>query len=522
MDNSHSEIPNLLDIFASWNRCFTVREVAEWADEPLDLAQLRQSFCGDSKFILLSQPGWGPECFLPERTMFCWWASFSLRLSNIHQSRLSERQLTTALNSLRPESIWFTPPIDILNYGQRFGFVAPAWTPGFYVFPLSYILAQAPPSLWPDVRSTLADFASLEARNKVIRQSASEVVESVLLQFDPRTYKIIKAREPLPPYNERMTLEELGKDFGCTRERIRQLESRFWRRLRDPRAKVRPSFVAAIAALLAELMKRHGSVVLSSSQDNTRFVCFLATCLGVPYAQTKLSDSVVLGISDVEPIELGLAVPVSAATDSNQVAALLDLGPLSFLAGKDLSQIAESIASNRYSRLNKTDKAYLALKHIGKHAHSSEVSEVYNSLFPDDWTSERNVHAVLSRCAEPGIERHGIVWIGVTSTFALKEHGYERPSMGLFDSVTKIVEEKYEETQKPVHISIIATELGKYRQFVNPASFTFATSMNPRLEQVSKDYFIPKDPEEESPAEASADKWDQAIRAFREAHAGDA
>ena len=518
MDSPHPEISNLLDIFASWNRCFTVREVAEWADEAMDLAQLRQSFCGDSRFILLSQPGWGPECFLPERTMFCWWASFSLRLGNIRQSRLSERQLTTALNSLRPESIWFTPPIDILNYGQRFGFIAPAWAPGFYVFPLSYILAQAPPSLWPDVRSTLADFASLEERNRVIRQSASEVVESVLLQFDPRTYKIIKARESLPPYNEQMTLEALGKDFGCTRERIRQIERKFWRRIKGPQAKVRPTL---IAAMLAELMKRQGSAVLSSSQEDTPLICFLAKCLGAPCVETKLSDFVVLGTSEFdlpEPVRFG---SIAELVDSDEIAGQLDLGTLSHLSRGDITRIADAIAVDRFSRLNKVEKVYITLRHIGEPAHFSEVTEIYNHLFPDDKMLDRSIHGVLSRCAQPHSEKHGIVWIGIKGTYALKEQGYERPE-GIHDAVAEIVKEKYEETQKPVHISIIATELGKYRQFVDTAGFTFATGMNPRLERVLKDYFIPKDPEKESQAEASADKLDQAIRAFREAHAGDA
>ena len=54
---SNEDLSNLLNLFASWNRCFTVWDVAVWLDEAIELNQLRQSFCNDSRFILLSQSG---------------------------------------------------------------------------------------------------------------------------------------------------------------------------------------------------------------------------------------------------------------------------------------------------------------------------------------------------------------------------------------------------------------------------------------------------------------------------------
>jgi hypothetical protein len=507
---ANGEISNLLNTFASWNRCFTVWDVAEWSDEAVGLNQLRRSFSDDSRFILLSQPRLGVEYFLPETTLFRWWASFNLRLANIHQPRLTEHQLTFALNSLRPEGPWFTPPVDILAYGQEFGFVTPAWKPESYVFPLAHILSQATSMARRTFDTILADFASPEIRKRTMEEPIVEAIESILSQFDQRTSHIVKAREGLPPY-ERMTLEELGRVYGCTRERIRQIETKFWER-----SQCSPiGGLSTITALLAELMRNQGSLVLDSDHTNTPFVCFLAKCLDVPFTRLKAGNFIVMGIAKLETTEAALSRSVNKGTDSKYVADKLDDSSLSYLVRGDLSRLAESLVRDKFSRMNRTEKVYLALKHIGKAANFSEVTETYNLLFRDDWVPERNVHAILSRCADPKVEQYGIVWTGIKGTYALKEHGYERPSLRLFDAVTKVVEEKYKETQKPVHISVITTELGKYRQFVNTGSLQFATGVNPRLERVSKDFFVPKDPQQAAQGENATSDLDRIIREFR-------
>ena len=76
----------------------------------------------------------------------------------------------------------------------------------------------------------------------------------------------------------------------------------------------------------------------------------------------------------------------------------------------------------------------------------------------------------------------------------------------------KVVKEKYEKTQKPVHINVIIAELGKYRQFVKPSSLVFATRYNSRLEQISKDFFVPKEAQDvDTPSDL-----DRIFREFQE------
>ena len=508
MFRNQEEISNLLDTFATWNRCFTIRDVSEWSGEVSDLGQLRQAFCADSRFVPLSQPG-GQEWFLPERSLFHWWANFNLRLATIGQQRLTERHLAASLNSLLPEGIWSSLPVDVLEYAYRFGFVAPAWTSGFYVFPMAHVLSQVSPNVFSIFRKVFSDFASTEDRNVELQIPLDVAVESCFSTLTARNAHILKVREGLPPY-QRMTLEQLGSYYGCTRERIRQIEARSWRRIWHPS---RSSLLAP--SLLAEIMKRQGSLIFDTEQEITTYTCFVAKCLRIPFARTKLGNHVALGVSDPIHPYLDRELNIAETIDPNIVAEELDGTSLHYLAGDDLYRIAEPVVELKYSRLNRAEKVYLALRDIGKPAHYSEVAETFNSLFPDDPMLERNVHAVLSRCADPNLEQFGIVWVRIKGTYALKEHGYERPNLGIHEAVAKIVEEKYAETGRPVHVSVIGTELGRDKRLVDPASFAFATGANERLEQVIKDYFIPKSLDQENTSQATANDLDGVLRQFR-------
>jgi RNA polymerase primary sigma factor len=88
-----------------------------------------------------------------------------------------------------------------------------------------------------DGDSVLGDFIEDDSANQPIdtaeHQILREQIETVLLRLPERERKIIQLRYGLNDGRYR-TLEEVGKEFGITRERIRQIESKVLRKLRHP------------------------------------------------------------------------------------------------------------------------------------------------------------------------------------------------------------------------------------------------------------------------------------------------
>ncbi len=84
--------------------------------------------------------------------------------------------------------------------------------------------------------SSLGDFIVDEDTTKpnevAGRQILKEYVGSILTDLDPREQKILKLRFGLED-GVTHTLEEVGEEFGVTRERIRQIESKALERIRE-------------------------------------------------------------------------------------------------------------------------------------------------------------------------------------------------------------------------------------------------------------------------------------------------
>ena len=97
-------------------------------------------------------------------------------------------------------------------------------------------LSMAPP-LGDDAASHLGDFIEdpnpLAPAEAALHDSMRDVVKDILDSLTPREAKVLRMRFGVEMSTDH-TLEEVGKQFDVTRERIRQIEAKALRKMRHP------------------------------------------------------------------------------------------------------------------------------------------------------------------------------------------------------------------------------------------------------------------------------------------------
>jgi hypothetical protein len=493
-----NEALNITNTLAEYTRCFTIEDLLAFAEEEQDKETLIQTIENDFRFLQTCEQTSSRKYFAAKKALYHWYVNLNIRLAKAHTAKLSNRQLIPLISTLRLDGIWTSLPTEYIMFGQQFCLISPALNPNEHIFPVAHILSFMSPSSINAAKDFLYNFPDNEDWALPAERIITQSIEYALKKFtNPRRY-IVTRRQGLFG-TARMTLEQIGQDLGVTRERIRQLEERCWKRM------WRPAFSRTLVApLLSCILHSHGSLIISSNRLKPE-IKFIAKCLNIPLLQFPHTGLLVLGET-----RKSLEIPDKIWDNSLDIEAIANHLQLSLnlaLIKSDVVKIAEALSPDLLRHLTKSRKVYLALKQIGRPAHFERISETYNSLFPMDCLSDHSVHAKLTR------EEHGVVWIGIKGTYALKEWGYERPSSTLFKTIAEIVEKKYAETSKPVSSLVIQAEVGKYRKVVNPNSIMFATYLNSNLLRVNENHFIPK-PANESQVETPAEELDRILEEF--------
>ncbi|HHY81851.1 MAG TPA: sigma-70 family RNA polymerase sigma factor [Clostridiales bacterium] len=94
-----------------------------------------------------------------------------------------------------------------------------------------------------ELSNFVKDDISQSIEEQIEQKELKHIVKELLNTITPKEQKVLKLRYGIED-NRQRTLEEVGKEFNVTRERIRQIEARALRKLRHPsRSKLLKDFV---------------------------------------------------------------------------------------------------------------------------------------------------------------------------------------------------------------------------------------------------------------------------------------
>jgi len=500
-----SETIRELYFFASAPRIFSLEELADFTDAPIELKSLKRALLHDSRFIAFPSKCSDKELFILDSVLFKWFIHLNIRLAKIRQFSLSKGQIISLFNQLRFGDRIDCLPMPAIRWANRFGLVCPCRTNARYMFPLAKLLSFMKKDYVSHIADVLPDLCEYQVWNVSLRSRMRECVKCGFAMFNSDVIHIVKCREALMKGGKK-TLQELGLSFGLTRERIRQKEEIFWISIDTRSSYTRPF----LEAFLCDFMSSSGALVTDVKSRRAPLSIFLAKCMGVPYVELKKMGLALLAVTPKEMVVLKSLKIFDEDIVGDEIAERLDLDSKVVFSYRDLSILSKKIAIYNQLHLAKCQKVYLALRSIGRPAHFSEITAGHNAMWPESASKERNIHAVLGR------QRLGIVWIGIKGTYALKEWGYERPSKSLYETVAEIVKNKYAELGKPVPMTVITAELGRYRRIVNPSSLTIVLNYNPKVQCMGKDTFVPRNTLEDRNEELSLEKLDKMFAKFQE------
>ena len=437
-----------------------------------------------------------------------WWTDSTLRWARTDITHVTSDQLAGAMSIAFDNHRWETPPTSLLNEGRRRAMVADGCIPGTFVFPW-VSLFQHMPILTNLFHTTSISMSALPW----LDSSLVDMTEEALNTLPIREAKVIKVRFGLQD-GRRRTLEEVGKAFAVTRERIRQIESKALQKLRHP---TRNRYF--LTGFAADFVHSGGSLLIEESQT-TPLQSLLGEVLGLDLEAVEELGIRIITAVDLSKYRASLRDEhYRSSNDLHHLAILLPFLPKADV--ERLRAIEEEFWNNRITRHWTRPRMILeALRSLGRSAHYREIAEVCNELFPNKQASTRSWHAALTL---PSCDALGIVWIGSKGMYGLKEHGYSRPTMDLFETVAEIVESTFARTQQPVSEDMVVAELNKYRRDANVNSVKMALSFNDRLESVAPSRYAPKNTKLASSGGSKKLRYDiaSAFRAFSEAKSTD-
>jgi hypothetical protein len=429
---------------------------------------------------------WGSEnnarkYFIFKNDLFRWFISLNIKLARQKIFRITNINFVNLFKSISPKEELDDCPREIITFGHRYGLIGYDYDSAFHFFPLIRLLTLTEKDLELSI-NTLREVNFKDLFTENLEKTIGDLFDFGLSLHKPDLVSVVKKREGLST-GRVIKLRQIAKLSDFSPEGIRRKELQFWGRLNQQPDKFLKPFLKALILLI---MNRSGSLIQYINGDKELIFKFLCKCSGIKLVELPNIDLIIFDqisskiqsvFSKKNYFKLDFG---DVVTDLREV---FD-NEISF---EDLIDISKRILNYRRLKVQATQRVCLTLKKINRPAHYSEIAEIHNNIFPENSTSEHNIHSYLLR------EELGVVYVGVRGTFALKEWGYKRPEMKLYDQVESIVNSVFEKTKRPVSFNTICAELGKCRSLVNLNSIKMSIYLNPKLERIENTKFIPKD-----------------------------
>lgn len=300
---------------------------------------------------------------------------------------------------------------------------------------------------------------------------------------DTRSMDILKRRFGLSN-GERETLEEIGRDYGVTRERIRQIQKKALRKIQHPSTRSREAITVLVTKMLEE-----NNIVISDSEadilvgkffnnyefDGSSFLDLLSELNWIQrneigdvsfYTTGKMNPSISIFMKDVY-IQLKSS---GKSLSIDEISKLLITLNCKYSEWRNFEILIERLCNldprieertpgkfTLYSHHSKTDDwAFLIREVLEKEdtpLHFTEIADNVNdalSNFNNKHIDVRRVHSIL-------IERDEFSHSGVKGTYGLTEWGFRK------ETTAELIKECIKKAGFPLHWKQIFNYVSKYK-----------------------------------------------------------
>jgi len=513
VDAKSEEVNALLASFRSWPREFSLEQAASFLLNSEADSLLREKLESDEEVMRVGVFSCG-DTYIPKRALARSFASLNARLALAQKFAVFRHSMTLLLSDTFPVSwrFWKGLPDSVFEFGEHLGLIRRSASPAIYCFPLAMVVEHMTTAKGKGKAKTIRFEPSSEMIEVICEHESQTMAwESTLNALGTLTNLLSERQRAVVCLRNglqsggRLTLEKVAQRFNVTRERIRQIELKAINMLKHSSK----SALRRRACVLLAIADK-GSVVAQAGTERSRIAKFLYDLCGVPTITLEHLSLMVVGFRAKELRLPNIEDLKEAILAGDNLVGLASAVFGEALPEEDALTIAALLRDYAHRRMTKFERAVFALRRIGRPAHFSEIARAYNRLFPNKWSTEHNVHAVLGR------DENRVVWTGIKGVYALREWGYEKPSMDLFETVAKIVRDKFHETGKPVPFLVIQVEIGKYRKLINPHSLTIAAHVNKHLKRIGSDTFVPKSAAAQFVDEDSSEELDEVLRGFED------